>query len=73
MDPLPSPIGSPLLSPIGLGLDTLGLGSLWEIVKRFEAVEDGGPALRVLNLGARRSVPGVSYSDVHPADRGSEI
>jgi hypothetical protein len=27
MDPLPSPIGSPLLSPIGLGLDTLGLGS----------------------------------------------
>jgi hypothetical protein len=30
---------------------TVERGSLWEIVKRLEAVEDGGAGLRVLNLG----------------------
>src|SRR5208283_5725672 len=39
-----------------LARSTVGL---WEIVKRLEAVEDGAAGLRVLNLGAKRSIPRV--------------
>lgn len=37
-----------------LARSTVGL---WEIVKRLEAIDDGGAGLRVLNSAARRSTP----------------
>ncbi|HZZ25042.1 MAG TPA: hypothetical protein VFE60_21840 [Roseiarcus sp.] len=52
-----------------LARSTVGL---WEIVKRLEAVEDGGAGLRVLNLGGETvDTKSATASSSSPSSRGS--
>jgi hypothetical protein len=69
-----SALNAPRASSRKLRMRVRAVG-LWEIVKRLEAVEDGGVGLRVLNLGGEtvdtKSATGNSFSPSSLASRSS--